>query len=155
MGVSVEQIVLHPIKAAQGVSVEKAVIDETGFLYDRSWVVVDLDGHRQHKCEAISQRKLPKMATIGVDIDEANDVLVISAPNMPQLKVPLSPKEYLANTRVEVQCSGVSTTDGGGWHLGQCPGYSAGDEAREWFTEYLNRYRRSANLSCLTVLQPD
>jgi uncharacterized protein YcbX len=141
--VVIDKIILHPIKSAQGVSVPSATLGRTGFELDRAWAVVDVNGDRQAPMEAISQRKLAKMATIAVEIDAVEGVLRISAPAMPTLTVPLAEAAYgdgdNGTVVMEVQCSGVSTTDGGGWHLGQCPGYSAGDEAEQWFTEYLNR----------------
>eukprot|EP00038_Savillea_parva_P001603 m.105684 g.105684 ORF g.105684 m.105684 type:complete len:410 (+) comp10560_c0_seq1:1227-2456(+) len=136
---AVDAIRLHPIKACQPISVLSATIGPAGFLYDRVWAVVDVHGTRHPKGEYLSQRKLPKLATIGVALDHDNGVLVVTAPDMPELRVPLEEDAYMDNDTVDVQCCGVSTTDGGGWHLGSCLGYSAGEAATEWFTTYLNR----------------
>jgi hypothetical protein len=65
--------------------------------------------------------------------------LRISAPGMPDLFVPVEEAAYLEEPIIAVQCSGVSTTGGGGWRLGSMEARSAGDEAAAWLTEYLNQ----------------
>lgn len=107
---------------------------DTGFKYDRSWAVVDVNGTRYPEREYISQRKLPKLATVKTQFNKDATQLLVDAPGMPTLIVPLEEEAYASNEPVTVNCSGISTTSGGGWHLGVCRGYSAGDEATEWFT---------------------
>lgn len=135
----IHELLVHPIKACRAVSVQTATLTSTGLKYDRAWCVLDYHGDRFAEREAISQRKIPKMATVGVEFSENGDSLIINAPDMPTLVVPVDEDAYLDNDQVTVNCSGVSTTGGGGWHLGTMTGYSAGKEAEKWFTEYLNR----------------
>ena len=76
----VAELWVHPIKACRGVSVKRARFTRAGLVYDRAWAVVDMDGTRHAKMESISQRKLPKLATIGTTIN--GDVLEIDAPGI-------------------------------------------------------------------------
>lgn len=57
---------------------------------------------------------------------------------MPQLSVPTAIAGYAEEEEVLVECSGKSTTTGGGWSLGHIACRSAGSEACNWVTKYLN-----------------
>lgn len=133
----VKELWVHPIKACRGVSVQRSRFTRAGLVYDRAWAVVDVEGTRHAKMESISQRKLPKLATIATSI--VGDQLEIDAPGMPTLRVPLEEDGYAAEAVLQVECSGVSTTAGSGWRLGQCEARTAGKDAESWFTEYLNK----------------
>lgn len=136
---TIEEILVYPIKSGHRVSVPSAVLTPTGLQYDRAWCVVDLEGTRFPEREYISQRKLPKMATVVPTFSADGATLHIDAPGMSRLSVPTAEADYASNAPVKVECCGVSTTGGGGWHLGAIDGFSAGDDAARWFTEYLNR----------------
>ena len=74
----VKELWVHPIKACRGVSVQRSRFTRAGLVYDRAWAVVDVEGTRHAKMESISQRKLPKLATIATSI--VGDQLEIDAP---------------------------------------------------------------------------
>lgn len=74
----VSELWVHPIKSCRGISVQRAKFTRAGLVLDRAWAVVDLDGTRHAKMESISQRKLPKLATVVTAI--VGDVLEIDAP---------------------------------------------------------------------------
>lgn len=131
----VSELWIYPVKACRGVSVKEARLTATGFEYDRAWCVVDLDGKVVSKLEAISQRKIPVLCTISVSISPNG--LTLDAPGMPSLTVPLEDGAGYG-TALQVECSGRSTTTGGGWSLG-FEDARVHDEGTAWFTEYLNR----------------
>ena len=135
---TIEALHIFPIKACRGVKVKSAKVTATGFEHDRAWCVVDLEGAVVARCEAISQRKVPSLATVTVEMSEDGGSLLLDAPGMPRLVLPTSPSAYAAEPNVQVQCSGVSTTTDGGWWLGEQP-CKQHVEASDWFTEYLNR----------------
>jgi len=136
--ITVSELWIYPIKACQGVKQEVVAVGCSGFWLDRAWCVVDVSGNRQAKNEAISQRRLPKLASVQVQIDVEHGVLRISAPEYPPLIVPISEAQYVNNEDVLVECGGMSTTSDGGWSLGVLRGKSAGEAAERWFSEYLN-----------------
>eukprot|EP00729_Bicosta_minor_P020921 gene20921-4903_t len=107
----VSELWVHPIKSCRGISVQRAKFTRAGLVLDRAWAVVDLDGTRHAKMESISQRKLPKLATVVTAI--VGDVLEIDAPGMPTLRVPLEEDGYASEAVLKVECSGVSTTAAG------------------------------------------
>ena len=134
----IEELWIYPIKACRGVRVKSANVTASGFEHDRAWCIVDLDGEVVARCEAISQRKLPILATINVTFNGDSSALLVNAPGMRQLEVPTAPSAYASEPMVQVQASGVSTTTDGGWWLGaaECRQNTAGSA---WLTEYLNR----------------
>ena len=73
----------YPIKSMGGIPLEAWDVDGRGLRYDRRWMLVDEDGW------FISQRELPRMALILVRIEP--DRLVVNAPHMPALELPLGP----------------------------------------------------------------
>ena len=116
---------VYPIKSCGGIAVDEWVVDERGLRHDRRWMLVDETG-----C-FMSQRELPRMALIKVRIE--SDGLVVDAPGMSSLKVPLRPpdgKPLLARVWEDlVECQTV-------------------DAADRWFSEFLE-------ISCKLVYLPD
>ena len=45
MSVSLEKIFIYPLKSGPGYAVEETVIVETGFEFDRFWMLVNAQGH--------------------------------------------------------------------------------------------------------------
>lgn len=147
---TISQLWIYPIKACRGTQVQSAETTATGgFALDRAWCVLDYRGDRYPEREYISQRKIAKMATINPRFSDDRSELIITAPGMPELTVPVAEEAYLnddaAHERVTVNCCGKSTTTGAGWQLGEMEGRSAGAAAEAWFTEYLNRADHKAN----------
>ena len=73
------QIFIYPIKSARGIAINETVVDTSGPLQDRRWMLVDNDGL------FLSQRRLPKMALLSPRF-EGRD-LVVEAPDMPPLVI--------------------------------------------------------------------
>lgn len=82
MEATISQLFIYPVKSCAGVALEQAVLTQTGLQFDRSWMVVDGDGH------FLSQRELPRMVLIEPQLTA--DELVLNAPGMPALSVALS-----------------------------------------------------------------
>ena len=134
----VKEIWVFPVKSCQGTRVSSSNVVGAGLELDRVWCVLDRDGDRYPAGEFLSQRKLPALATIGVEIGA--DALTLSAPGMPPLFVPIAEGAYTNNEDVQVVCGGISTTDpeGSSWVLGTPTAKSAGAEAEAWMTKYIN-----------------
>lgn len=192
---TISELVVYPVKACRGVSVTSARVTKTGFELDRAFCVVDTIGNvvwkasweklpppvgqqparacaysrastfTNRKGEAISQRALPVLATIGVALSASGDELTLSAPGKPQvvrkalhpvprhclsppsgmrdLKVPTAIEAYEKAPEIEIFASGNTTPSlgasaPGGWNFGSimCRCY---EPASAWLTEYLNR----------------
>jgi len=112
---------LHPIKSCGAIAVEEAVLIETGFEYDRAWMVVDTEG------VFVSQRELPRMALVKPTL-RASD-LVLRAPGMLTLHLLLDTVEAPCQVRV--------------WN-DTVAAFDMGDLAAQWFSDFLGRPVRLA-----------
>lgn len=110
---------LYPIKSCAGIAVREALLIETGFQFDRAWMVVDAQG------EQITQRELPKLQLVRTAL--RSDDLVLRAPGMLALHLSLDAVE--APCRVKVWSDEVAAFDMGG-------------VAAQWFSDYLGRSAR-------------
>ncbi len=73
------QIFVYPIKSVRGIAVDETLLDVSGPVQDRRWMLVDSQGL------FLSQRKLPRMALISPSFDGTN--LVVTAPGMVPLVI--------------------------------------------------------------------
>ncbi len=117
----ISQLFIHPIKSCGGIAVVEAPLIETGFEFDREWMVVDRDG------EMLTQRDLPRMALIQPTL-RASD-LVLRAPGMLALHLQLDAVE--GDCRVRVWNDTVEAFD-------------MGDLAAQWFSDCLGQPLRLA-----------
>jgi uncharacterized protein len=117
---------LYPIKSCGGVAVGEWEVHERGLRHDRRWMLVDENGL------FISQRELPRMALIRVHI--GRNRLVVEAPGMPPLGVPLRPRPGQPLLS-QVQHDLVQTE-------------TLGEDADRWFSEFLR-------VRCRLVHLPD
>ncbi len=58
----VDQLYFYPVKSLRGLRVEELTMNASGPMWDRQWMLVDEKNH------FITQRQLPKLATIGVQM---------------------------------------------------------------------------------------
>ena len=117
---------VYPIKSAGGISLKASEVDKRGLRHDRRWMLVDETG-----C-FMSQRRFPHTALIRVRIEP--DGLVVEAPGMPSLEVPLQPPAgRLMLTRV--------------WD-DLVESLTVGHDADRWFSGFLD-------VSCRLVYLPD
>ena len=119
-------VYVYPIKSCGGISLRSADLGATGLLQDRRWMLVDEGGG------FMSQRRHPKLALVSPRL--APDRLVVSAPGMPDLEVPL---EEETGERLDVEVWGDAQR-----------GVPAGVEADRWFGRLLG-------FSCRLVRKPD
>ena len=125
-GIYLRGLYVYPIKSAGGIPLDVSDVDERGLRHDRRWMLVDEAGR------FMSQRRFPRMALIGVRIE--HDGLIVDAPDMPSLKVPLQPPAgRLMLVRV--------------WD-DLVESLTVGDDADRWFSEFLN-------VRCRLVYLPD
>ncbi len=117
----ISQLFIHPIKSCGGIAVNEAPLIETGFEYDREWMVVDQHG------DLVTQRELPRMALIQPTL-RASD-LVLRAPGMLALHLQLDAVE--GECRVRVWDDTVDAFD-------------MGDLAAQWFSDFLGQPLRLA-----------
>jgi uncharacterized protein YcbX len=117
---------VYPIKSCGGITIEEWEVDERGLRHDRRWMLVDEAGR------FMSQRRFRRMALIGVRIE--HDGLIVDAPDMPSLEVPLRPTaRRLMLARVWGDLVEASPV---------------GDDADRWFEEFLG-------VRCRLVYLPD
>ncbi|KAL8262365.1 hypothetical protein R6Q59_026414 [Mikania micrantha] len=62
MAARVKSIFIYPIKSCRGISVSKAAVSVTGFVWDRHWLVINSKGR------ACTQRAQPNLALVQVDL---------------------------------------------------------------------------------------
>ena len=99
--VSVNQIIIYPIKSFPGIGVKNAIARQRGFEFDRRWMLVDNDG------KFITQREFPDMNLFELKISDSN--LVISHPSTSE-EFTLNDLEF--GTRQEVRVWNDSVTVG-------------------------------------------
>jgi len=114
--IQISGLFTYPIKGAAGLSHKTIELDERGPVWDRRWMVVDLEGL------FVTQREVSRLALIQPSFD--GDHLKISAAGAGEICIPLQ------RERAGVQPVTV-------WHS-VCDAWDEGDEAAEWFSSYLN-----------------
>ena len=119
--VIVESVHVHPVKSCAGTTPTEALLVETGFDLDRTWMVVDTAG------EFVTQRELPRMALIQPTLK--TEEMILRAPGMLAL--------HIALDRVEERCQVRVWRDTlAAWDMGPL--------CAQWFTDFLGRPLRLA-----------
>ena len=130
---------VYPVKACRGVKVDSAKVTPTGLEHDRSWCIVDLNGTHVPKLEAISQRRMPCLATIEVSFNQEGKICM-DAPGMSQLCLPTTPSDIMkamdAAPSLTAECAGATAS--GRWSLGSID-CRVHPEGSKWVTDYLNQ----------------
>lgn len=135
--IEIKELFIYPIKSCGGISVPAGLItplglaSPNGILKDRQWLVKKADSIR-----FITQRQKPALALVNTRIEPpeallegstipAEDItMVLSAPGMPELRIPVANTEGKTPIEVEV------------WFW-KGMGYDEGKEAAQWFSKYL------------------
>lgn len=115
------QLFIHPIKSCGGVAVDEARLIDTGFEFDREWMVVDRHG------DFVSQREFPRLALVQCRIK--GDEVVLRAPGM--LALHLRTDTVEGDCRVRVWDDLVNAFD-------------MGDLSAQWFSDFLGQRVRLA-----------
>ena len=113
---TITALVVYPVKSCAGVSVQEAVLTETGLDLDRAWMVVDAAG------EFVSQRELPRMALIRPQIRTFE--IILRAPGMLALHLAIDAVEQPVRVRV--------------WD-DDVAAYDMGPVAAQWFSDFLGQ----------------
>lgn len=122
----ISELFVYPIKSCAGMSLHRAQLLETGLAYDRHWMVTRADG------QMITQRTHPQLARVRTAFDD--DMLVITAPGMPELRTPLAADGATARMTATVWNDTVDAFD-------------TGVDSAAWFTGYLGMPARLARFA--------
>ena len=123
MSPQVTGLYLYPVKSCQGIAVTEAAISRYGLLHDRRWAIISStdENHIENQYEMH-----PKLASIAPDLEDLQ-TLVLRAPNMPDLRIPLhthpSPPRRIDVSTVQRTKLDFAEDEG--------------DEAARWLTNYL------------------
>ena len=120
------QLNIYPLKSAAGITLESAMLDRRGLVYDRRWMVVDDSG------KFMTQRSIPRMALINTEL--VGQTLTLNAPRMSELSLPLFPTKGESQ---EVEIWGD-----------RCEAWTTNPQSKLWISEYLGK-------SCNIVFMPD
>ncbi len=123
---TLQGIYRYPVKSLRGTMLEQTGLDARGVSFDRHWMLVDADG------QFLSQRKLPRMTLVQTQMQSGG--LSLQAPDMPDLELP---SEQAGDEQVKVRVWGD-----------ECLARSAGEDADNWLSEFLNT-------ECRLVYMPD
>lgn len=132
--VTITGLYTYPIKSCGALAHEQVEITTTGPAYDRHWVVTDPDGM------FYTQRELPQLAQVQPRF--AGERLVITAPGMSEISVPLHVRETMPRCEVVVWRDTVEAAD-------------MGKEAAAWFSDYLGTAARLFAMPPSTVRAVD
>jgi uncharacterized protein YcbX len=86
MAITVSNLVVYPVKSMAGIELSEAELTDTGFRFDRSWMVID-DNNR-----FLTQRQHPEMALVRAEpvADSGHPRgLVLTVPGEQRVSVPL------------------------------------------------------------------
>ncbi|KAJ1915563.1 hypothetical protein H4219_004263 [Mycoemilia scoparia] len=139
----VSALYIYPVKSCAGIKVNSARITETGFEYDRTWMVVD------ENLNFVSQRNAPKMALIKQSLNLAEGYLELStteSSSQSTLRLPLKPSIIPPTQENPYGTPATRTTEDGKpvyldvivWER-QVRGYDCGPEAAKWFSEIIGK----------------
>lgn len=117
---AVARLFIYPVKSCAGIEVQEALLTETGLEFDRAWMLVDAQG------AFLTQRAVPRMALIRPRIARDQGALLLQAPGLGELRVPLATDVAPPHTPVVVWKDTV-------------PAWDMGDEAARWLTAFLGQ----------------
>lgn len=130
--IKVKEIIIYPIKSCRGFSRSSWHFTQTGFLYDRHFMLVDVATKK-----FVSQRSYPMMSLIQTQIDE--NLMTVSVPSkygMSDLKINLEPTNSDNNSRLNVSVWGD-----------ECEAIDLGDTCANWFNKFLSENCPNSNSS--------
>jgi hypothetical protein len=115
----IARLFVYPVKSCAGVELTESVLTETGLDLDRAWMVVDGAG------EFVTQRELPRMALVRVQLKHSE--VVLRAPGMLALHLSIDAVEEPVKVRL--------------WN-DEVSAFDMGQVAAQWFTDFLGRKLR-------------
>lgn len=111
----VSEINIYPIKSTRRITLQECPVLSRGLEWDRRWMLVDQYGG------FITARKYPRLTLVATRIDD--DLLVASAPEMPEIRIPL---EVSDSPRQQVKI----------WS-DECTAVHPSEQYDQWFSDYL------------------
>jgi len=117
---AVARLFIYPVKSCAGIEVQEALLTDAGLEFDRAWMLVDGQG------AFLTQRAVPRMALIRPRIARDQGALLLQAPGLGELRVPLATEVAQPLTPVVVWKDTV-------------PAWDMGDEAAHWLTTFLGQ----------------
>ena len=91
---------IYPIKACVGIALERADVVERGLAFDRRYMLVDRSG------TFITQREVPQLCRVATALED--ELLLVSAPSMTALALPIRPAEDLPLSGSRTVCGTAS-----------------------------------------------
>lgn len=116
--ITVSGLYIYPIKSCRGIAVQAVRLDDLGPQLDRRFMLIDAGAR------FLSQRVEPRLALVDVAIHPT--ALLVSAKGMRPLKLPLTLPEGASVLEAEV------------WKY-RGPVIDSGNDAADWFSEWLDR----------------
>lgn len=112
---SLAAINIYPVKGLGSMDLDESLVTNRGLQFDRRFMVVGDDD------AFVTQRSVPKMATVGVTIE--HDAVILSAPGVDSIAFSVDPEpSVMRNVRV--------------WD-DQVPAHAISSAADEWLARYL------------------
>jgi uncharacterized protein len=108
------RLFIYPIKSARGIEVSQARVFDRGLEHDRRFMLVDQGGN------LVTARRHSGLLQVSTALSD--DSLIITAPDMPELRVPLRLEGEERQVRV--------------W-FDWMPGVMVGEDSSAWFSELL------------------
>ncbi|MDP9000583.1 MAG: MOSC N-terminal beta barrel domain-containing protein [Myxococcota bacterium] len=115
----VSALFVYPVKSCGGIALERAVLDACGLSHDRRWMIVDDEGR------FVTQRTEPRLALVGVSL--THDALVLTAPRMSALALPLWPQDGPSGRRIRRVVIWRDEVDA----------FDCGEDAARWASDWL------------------
>lgn len=120
---SISQLNVYPIKSCAGITRDTVRLRAYGFEHDRNWMVIDPEGR------FVTQRTHPRLALVQPAL--AGDTLVVSAPGMAALDLPIDPAALAGAPVVPATVWGDTVA-----------ALDAGEAAARWFSEFFGERLR-------------
>jgi len=122
-GIQLTEINVYPIKSCHGIQVDKWKVGQYGLENDRRWMLIDENNR------FISQRKFSRLCFIVPSFEGGK--MLVNAPDMPTLTIPLSGKEQSQGPIIDVTV----------WK-DTCRAVLESDKSSKWFSDFLKEQVR-------------
>lgn len=140
-GLTVTALNIYPIKSCRGVSVRSSRLDRMGLAWDRRFMLIGAESRT-----FITQRQYPKLALASPRFEDADgkvweiipekpEFLVVSAPDMPDLRIPLQGMDQKEGKK-DGEWFSDELVDAKLWD-DIVSGQFVGAEADKWFSKFI------------------
>ncbi|KAJ3321547.1 hypothetical protein HDV06_004083 [Boothiomyces sp. JEL0866] len=120
--IEISKLIIYPIKSCPGIEISNWSISPTGLLYDRYFMLIDLQG------KPLTLKKYPKLGKLNLSL--VDSYLYISADKVNSLVLSLDDSST-SNTGQSIINSLVCKFT--------MRGHATSDQANQWFSEYLGQ----------------